>query len=127
MKKNKILTMLSGMLIFMVCLFCFESIHAQAKASNNNNMQISTTAGEFIHNNEKTGIKELDDSTERGTKVLEALTKTFGFACGLVGIVVAALGFFGHQEELKAKAPMIIFVGVIIYFAKEIFNFLVGK
>lgn len=129
MKKNKILTMLSGMLIFMVCLFCFEPIHAHAKAGINNDPQISMSAGELVHRSDdmKTGVEELDNSAERGLGLLEALIKTFGAACGIVGIVIAALGWFGHQEELKAKAPMIIFVGVIIFFAKEIFNFLVGR
>lgn len=118
--KYKIL--LTGMLIITACFFYSRPAYAKPVSAEQFICSSGNTAG-----TDSTGINELDESMNRGTQVLVGICRALGGACGIVGIVLALIGFFGHQQDLKAQAPIFIFVGVGIFFAPEIFNFLVGK
>lgn len=128
-KKNMV-KLFMGMMLISCSIFFVPAGRAEAKTDGitvinyggNNNTESSGGS-----NGADTGVTDLDKSIDRGTSLLEGLARALGAAITLVGIVIAAIGFFGHQEELKAKAPITIFVGVFIYFAKEIMNFLLGK
>lgn len=110
-------------IVLITCTFVCMPVSAQAKNISDTNEVVATEQSDGAD----TGVNELDASINRGTNLLVGLTRSLGGAVTLVGIVIAAIGFFGHQEELKAKAPIITSVGVVIYFANEIMNFLVGK
>lgn len=118
--KKRIRIFMFGMLICLACLFyCPKPAMAMGTDSSRYVQKEGTGDG--------TGIDELDDSINRGNMVIIGICRALGAACGMVGIVLALIGFFGHQQDLKAQAPIFIFVGVGIFFAPEIFNFLVGR
>lgn len=120
-KYTKYKILLTGMLVITACFFYCPKT-AAAPVSVPQFICSDNAAG-----NVSTGVDELDESMNRGTQVLVGICRALGGACGIVGIVLALIGFFGHQQDLKAQAPIFIFVGVGIFFAPEIFNFLVGK
>lgn len=130
MKIKKRLYLFLGMLIFTACFF-YGSMHSQAAAAVNEESTISVHvlngAGDAAGGIAETGEEHLDDSINRGIGLLEGLCKFLGIAIGIVGIVVGLIGFFGHQDDMKARFPILLSVAVGIFFAPEIFYFLVGK
>lgn len=123
MKKKINGIMFKCMLLTLACFFiCQKPIQASAKeraTMHSENVMYSMETD--------TGVSELDDAGDRGMKILVGLSKTLGGALGIIGIILGFIGFFGHQDDMKARAPIFLFVGVGIFFANEIFSFLVGK
>lgn len=104
-KKKKILLLVFGA-VFIVCSFILSG-DMVALAS--------------------TGVEGLDTSLDNGTTLLEGVCRAFGGMVTMIGIVLGAIGFFGHQTDMKAQAPIWIGVGVVIFFAPEITDFLLGR
>lgn len=119
--KKRIRILMFGML---VCLACFFNSPEPVMAMDGN---VSRYVQKEAGTDDGTGVVELDESINRGTMIIVGICRALGAACGMVGMVLAFIGFFGHQQDLKAQAPIFIFVGVGIFFAPEIFNFLVGR
>ncbi len=130
MKLKKIIYPMLGMLVFTVCLF-FCSISPQAAPAAGKGHTISVNvhngAGDAAGGMAGTGEEHVDASLDRGVGLVEGLCRAFGLIVGVIGIVLGGIGFFGHQDDMKARAPIAIGVGVLIYYAPEIFGFLVGK
>lgn len=130
MKIKKRLYLFLGMLIFTACFF-YGSMHSQAAVAVSEESTISVHvlngAGYAAGGLAETGEEHVDASINRGVGLLEGLCKALGVAIGIVGIVIGLIGFFGHQDDMKARFPILIGVALGIYFAPEIFYFLVGK
>ncbi len=73
-----------------------------------------------------TGVDGLDGSLDRGESLIEGIVKTLGRISVIIGLVLGGFGFFGHQQDMKAQAPVWIGVGLLFYFSPEIADFLVG-
>lgn len=130
MKLKKMLYLLLGMLVFAACFF-YGSMHPHAvEAAEESKITISANilnAGNAAGDLAGTGEENLDASMNRGVGIVEGMCRALGVIIGIVGIVIACIGFFGHQDDMKARSPMIIGAAVVVYYAPEIFRFLVGK
>ncbi len=73
------------------------------------------------------GVTELDDSLTRGKKFLVGIIHFFGAAVALFGVVFAAIGFLGRDNEQKIIGITAFIVGVAIFFAPQIVNAVVGQ
>ncbi|MCM1083340.1 MAG: hypothetical protein NC428_07670 [Clostridium sp.] len=130
MKLKKRLYVFLGMLVFMACIF-YGSLHPQAAGTAGKESTISVNvhngAGGAAGDLAGTGEEHLDASLNRGVGLIEGMCRALGLIIGVIGIVLGSIGFFGHQDDMKARAPIAIGVGVVIFFAPEIFRFLIGK
>lgn len=73
------------------------------------------------------GVTELDNSLGRGKKLLVGVIHFFGAAVALFGIVFAAIGFLGRDNEQKIIGITAFIVGVAVFFAPQIVNAVVGQ
>lgn len=73
------------------------------------------------------GVTELDGSLTRGKKFLVGIIHFFGAAVALFGVVFAAIGFLGRDNEQKIIGITAFIVGVAIFFAPQIVNAVVGQ
>lgn len=73
------------------------------------------------------GVTELDSSLTRGKKFLVGIIHFFGAAVALFGVVFAAIGFLGRDNEQKIIGITAFIVGVAIFFAPQIVNAVVGQ
>lgn len=116
--------------LFLTACFFYGSLHPQAAEAVKEECTISVhainRAGSAAGDLAGTGEEHLDASMNRGVGLVEGMCRAFGLMIGVVGIVLACIGFFGHQDDMKARSPMIIGGGVVVYLAPEIFRFLVG-
>lgn len=129
MKLKKRLYLFLGMLVFTACFF-YGSLQPQAAEAVKEECTISVNvinrAGSAAGDLAGTGEEHLDASMKRGVGLIEGMCRALGLMIGIIGIVLAGIGFFGHQDDMKARSPMVIGVGLVIFFAPEIFRFLVG-
>lgn len=131
MKLKKRLYVFLGMLIFTACFF-YGSMHPQAAGAVREESKITVSANVLNAGNAAgdlagTGEEHLDASMNRGIAIIEGMCRALGVIIGIIGIVVGLIGFFGHQDDMKARFPILIGVAIGIYYAPEIFRFLVGK
>ena len=73
------------------------------------------------------GVTELDNSLSRGKTFLVGIIHFFGAAVALFGVVFAAIGFLGRDNEQKIIGITAFIVGVAIFFAPQIVNAVVGQ
>lgn len=129
MKIKKRLYLFLSMLVLTACFF-YGSLHPQAAEAVKEECTISVnvinSAGSAAGDLAGTGEEHLDASMNRGVGLIEGMCRALGVMIGIAGIVIGCIGWFGHQDDMKARTPIVIGIAVIIYWAPEIFRFLVG-
>ena len=131
----KKLNKLRFVLAFMLAFFIYAggkglTVHA-AEMSSVRSSTISTRETRILHEERAdasgSGVTELDSSLTRGKKFLVGIIHFFGAAVALFGVVFAAIGFLGRDNEQKIIGITAFIVGVAIFFAPQIVNAVVGQ
>lgn len=129
--KNKVLLMAVtiGLMAFM--MFAGErtvrASEAPARLSEGRKSVYVTVVRSDSSDGTDSGVTELDNSLGRGKKLLVGVIHFFGAAVALFGIVFAAIGFLGRDNEQKIIGITAFIVGVAVFFAPQIVNAVVGQ
>lgn len=109
-----------------IASYASDSKHSNAKLRNLNAFITRILYAEGGDSSES-GVTELDNSLTRGKKFLVGIIHFFGAAVALFGVVFAAIGFLGRDNEQKIIGITAFIVGVAIFFAPQIVNAVVGQ
>ena len=105
-------------------------VEYQRNAVENRGNAFETMIGTHIFHDgdtDSSGVTELDDSLTRGKTFLVGIIHFFGAAVALFGVVFAAIGFLGRDNEQKIIGITAFIVGIAIFFAPQIVNAVVGQ
>ncbi len=120
MKQKKLILLLLGAMIIGSFLFVPD-----VKAASADNVHYSIEAPDA--SGDGTGVTALDGGLKRGENLIVVILQELGFIVTIIGIALAGFGWLGHQEDMKAKSPVFIGVGLVVYFASEIAKHLLGR
>ena len=129
--KNKVL-----MIVVTIIVMAFMTLYgerkvmaseASARLSEGRKSGYVTVMREEGANGADSGVTELDNSLGRGKKLLVGVIHFFGAAVALFGIVFAAIGFLGRDQEQKMIGITAFIVGIAVFFAPQIVNAVVGQ
>lgn len=117
-KVNKLKKCLYTLLISMVC-FLFTPVTVEACES----QYISVVN----FDGEDELPKEIKEPIEKGMTLLEYLVVTIGIVVLIVGIVLLAISFFGHQNDMKIAGFIGVGAGIVIIAAPFIAKWIAGR
>lgn len=83
--------------------------------------------GENMLKQESSGISELDAAKDRTDKLIEWICRWIGGTIAVVSLIVAAMMASSHQTEQRNTALIVMVLGIVIFFAPQIINYLLGR
>lgn len=129
--KNKVLMIVVTIIVMVFMTLCGErkvmASEASVRLSEGRKSGYVTVMREEGANGTDSGVTELDNSLGRGKKLLVGVIHFFGAAVALFGIVFAAIGFLGRDQEQKMIGITAFIVGIAVFFAPQIVNAVVGQ
>ena len=129
--KNKVLMIVVTIIVMAFMTLCGEkkvmASEASTRLSEGRKSDYVTVVREEETNGTDSGVTELDNSLGRGKKLLVGVIHFFGAAVALFGIVFAAIGFLGRDQEQKMIGITAFIVGIAVFFAPQIVNAVVGQ
>ena len=127
----KIIRLFTVFIIMAVLTFAASGRHVSAAepAASENSVSAERImeTDERIYFDTASGVTELDDSLNRGKTLLVGVIHFFGGAVALFGLIFAAIGFLGRDNEQKIIGITAFIVGVAVFFAPQIVNAVVGQ
>lgn len=129
--KNKVLMIVVTIAIMVFMTLCggrtVKASEASGMLTEGHGSDYVTVLREEGTNGTDSGVTELDNSLGRGKKLLVGVIHFFGAAVALFGIVFAAIGFLGRDQEQKMIGITAFIVGIAVFFAPQIVNAVVGQ
>ena len=129
--KNKVLMIVVTIAIMVFMALCggrtVKASEASERLTEGRGSSYVTVMREEGTNGTDSGVTELDSSLGRGKKLLVGVIHFFGAAVALFGIVFAAIGFLGRDQEQKMIGITAFIVGIAVFFAPQIVNAVVGQ
>ncbi|MBQ8318897.1 MAG: hypothetical protein IJX85_11185 [Lachnospiraceae bacterium] len=121
-KKNRIkMFLVSTLMIFSMC-FLISVEHV--KACESVRYAVGGAGAEVVSFSADELPKEITEPIEKGTKLMEYLVGTLGGIVVLVGLILLAISFFGHQNEMKITGFIALGAGLVILAAPSIVDWL---
>ncbi len=108
MRKNILLYMFSMLAVLMGCFFYTPK---EAHAAETGTVQVSTSRQIYSSSDIPTEVKK---PIEKGTNLVSYLVTTAGVVVFLVGLVLLAISFFGHQSDMKIQGLIALGVGSLL-------------
>ncbi len=129
--KNKVLMIVVTITVMVFLTLCgghtVKASEASVGLTEGRKSGYVTVIREEGTNGTDSGVTELDNSLGRGKKLLVGVIHFFGAAVALFGIVFAAIGFLGRDQEQKMIGITAFIVGIAVFFAPQIVNAVVGQ
>jgi len=123
-KKNRIrLFLFSALMMFSMCFF-FSTM--SVKACGSVNLEIGAVGDNVVNYETEPLPPEITQPIEKGMSLLEYLIITLGGVVVLVGIVLLAISFFGHQNDMKITGFIALGAGLVIMASPQIVDWLKG-
>lgn len=108
MRKNMILCMFSMLAVLMGCFFYApKEVHAAEPGT----VQVGTSRQIYSSSEIPAEVKK---PIEKGTNLVSYLVTTAGVVVFLVGLVLLAISFFGHQSDMKIQGLIALGVGLLL-------------
>ena len=121
-KMKKRIVMVWSILLIAVCFF--SSTVSEVKAKEYGNREIkSVVAFEAVGDIPA----EITQPIEKGKKLLAYLVMSLGAVAALIGAVFLGIAFLGHQPDMRINGFIFLGVGLLMFFAPIIINWLLGQ
>ena len=73
------------------------------------------------------GVTELDEAKDRTDSLINWICKWIGATIAIISLIVAAMMASSHQTEQRNQALAVMVLGIVIFFAPQIIDYLLGK
>lgn len=129
--------------IIMVCALIIGALFVcptnnRVDAAGVNNLELNASDNELrtesirisqgsILYDESSGVTELDEAKDRTDSLIEWICRWIGGTVAVVSLIVAAFMAGSHQTEQRNQALVVMVLGIVIFFAPQIIDYLLGR
>ena len=115
------------MAVFTLTAF-FVPVTVSAKGSGDSAIERITDSGnDILLKDESSGVQALDDAKDRTNSLVKWICRWVGGLVALVSLVVALFMASSHQTEQRNTALVTCAIGIVIAFAPDVINYLLGN
>lgn len=119
MRRNMILYMFTMLAVLMGCFF---NTPAKVKAAEPGTAQISAQAQTIAFSSDIP--EEVTNPIEKGKSLVAYAVVAAGWVAFLVGLLLLAISFFGHQSDMKIQGFVALGVGALLGVGPTIANWI---
>lgn len=104
-----------------------SSVVSDIKTDENKTNTLTRIEKNHINAEESSGVSELDAAKDRTDSLIEWICRWIGATIAVISLIVAAMMASSHQTEQRNTALVVMVLGIVIFFAPQIIDYLLGR